>query len=85
METIKIVFYHLPRYLGSCALSLAYCSAVMHVHWGSLALLGDAGVLKGFRFVFSFCLLGGSNFKEYEEDAFRENLNEGDCNESDCD
>lgn len=66
------------RYLGSCALSLAYCSAVIHVHWGSRALLGLAGVDKGLRFVFTFCLFGGSNLRLYDEDALRENLKDGD-------
>lgn len=52
----------------------------MHVHCGSRARFGDAGVLSGFRFVLNFCLLGGSSFSEYDDDAFLENLNEGDCN-----
>lgn len=79
-STTLFFLTNLPRYLGSCALNLAYCSAVMHVHCGSLALLGEAGVLNGFLLVLNFCLLGGSNFNEYEDEAFLENLNEGDCN-----
>ena len=70
---------NLPLYLGSWALSLAYWSAVMHVHCGSLLLLGEAGVLSGFLLAFVlFCLFGGSNFNEYDELALRENLNDGD-------
>jgi hypothetical protein len=53
----------------------------MQVHWGSLDLEGEAGVESGFLFVFTlFCFEGGSSFNEYDEEAFRENLNEGDCN-----
>lgn len=52
----------------------------MQVHCGSLDLLGDAGVETGFLLVLTLlCLFGGSNFNEYEDDAFRENLKEGDC------
>lgn len=52
----------------------------MHVHCGSLARDGDAGVDTGFRFTFTFCLFGGSSLSEYDEEAFRENLKDGDCN-----
>lgn len=56
----------LPLYLGSCARSLAYCSAVIQVHWGSLARLGEAGVDTGFLrpLVFPPPPLTGSNLRE---------------------
>lgn len=50
----------------------------MHVHCGSLDLLGLAGVDNGLRLAFIFCLFGGSSFRLYEEEAFRENLKDGD-------
>jgi hypothetical protein len=56
----------------------------MHVHCGSRARLGEAGVLKGFLFVLNFCLFGGSSFSEYEDDAFLENLNEGEQHSLNC-
>jgi hypothetical protein len=52
----------------------------MHVHWGSRLRLGDAGVDNGFLFAFIFCLFGGSSFSEYDDDALRENLKDGDWN-----
>lgn len=51
----------------------------MQVHWGSRDLLGLAGVERGLRFVFIFCLFGGSNLRLYDEEALRENLKDGDC------
>jgi len=54
----------------------------MHVHCGSLALEGDAGVDNGFLFTFTFCFpeVELSSFNEYDEEAFLENLNGGLCN-----
>lgn len=61
----------------------AYCSADMQVHWGSWRTRdGDAGVLSGFLLAFTLPLPGGSNFSEYDDEAFRENLKEGDCKTS---
>lgn len=67
----------------------AYCSAVMQVHWGSRARDGLAGVLRGFRFPLNLLAHlppppGGSSFSEYDEEALRENLKEGDCKTSHC-
>jgi hypothetical protein len=50
------------------------------VHCGSRDRLGEAGVDSGFLFGFFCCLFGGSSFSEYDEDAFRENLKDGDWN-----
>jgi hypothetical protein len=50
----------------------------MHVHCGSRDRLGEPGVDNGFLFAFIFCLFGASSFSEYDEDAFRENLKDGD-------
>lgn len=50
----------------------------MHVHCGSRDLLGEAGVDTGFLLTLVFCLLGGSSFSEYDDEAFLEILNEGD-------
>lgn len=61
-------------YLGSCALSLLNWSAVMQVHCGSLDLLGEVGVDKGFFLTFVLCLFDVSNFKEYDDDDFRDNF-----------
>jgi hypothetical protein len=56
------------------------CSGVMQVHWSSRDLLGEAGVERGFwRVLTLVCLFRGSSLKEYEEEALREILNDGDC------
>lgn len=57
---------HSPLYRGSWARRRAYCSAVMHVHWGSLrlALEGLAGCEKGLRRALVLLLPGGSNLSE---------------------
>lgn len=54
----------------------------MQVHWGSRDRDGDAGVDSGFLLAFTFCL-GGSNRSEYDDEALRENLNDGDCKQQD--
>ena len=64
-------------YLGSCALSLLNWSAVIQVHCGSLDLLGEVGVDSGFFLTFVLCLFDVSNFKEYDEDDFRDNFTVG--------
>lgn len=64
-------------YLGSCALSLLNWSAVMQVHCGSLDRLGEVGVDSGFFLTFVLCLFDVSNFKEYDDDDFRDNFTVG--------
>lgn len=49
----------------------------MHVHCGSLDLLGEVGVDSGFLLTFVLCLFEVSNFKEYDDDDFRDNFTVG--------
>lgn len=50
----------------------------MQVHCGSLDdRLGEVGVDNGFLLTFVLCLFDVSNFKEYEEDDFRDNFTVG--------
>jgi len=49
----------------------------MQVHCGSLDLLGEVGVDSGFLLTFVLCLFEVSNFKEYDEDDFRDNFTVG--------
>jgi len=49
----------------------------MQVHCGSLDLLGDVGVDSGFFLTFVLCLFDVSNFKEYDEEDFRDNFTVG--------
>lgn len=49
----------------------------MQVHCGSLDLLGEVGVDNGFFLTFVLCLFDVSNFKEYDEDDFRDNFTVG--------
>lgn len=55
----------------------------MQVHWGSLVRLGEAGVDTGFlrplRCPAPTPPFTGSSLSEYDDEAFRENLKEGDC------
>lgn len=52
----------------------------MQVHCGSLDLLGEVGVDNGFFLTFVLCLFEVSNFKEYDDDDFRDNFTVGVCN-----